>query len=339
MRARPGLLALLALAASGCVSDYENPFQMLRGSSPVPDEADLVVLSADNDVSVRDVFAVDVDGGTATRLTTCARAVPLCDILEVAPAPERQRILVRRRNDSNHDGLVGPNEEETIFSMDLSRAIEGRVLRDAPGITGIQWSDLGTNPLLFSAPGAGGLEDIFIAAVDGTEIRNISNTPDVRERQPRLEGNVLVYERAPQQGRSEIWLARGGFADAALTTGDAALSPDPLPGTTYVLGGDADPDPSPDTQSFAFRRLVGLGGDGRGLWDIATVALDGSSPTPLASGGAYRGAPDWGEPGIVFVEALEGSASASLVLAEPGGERRVLLTGPALLLHAPRWLR
>jgi hypothetical protein len=339
MRVRLLLLALVALAASGCVSEYENPFQMVRGSLPPPDDADLVVLNADNAVSVRDVFAVDVETGTTTRLTTCAQAIPICDIIEVAPAPERQRILVRRRSDTNSDGLVGTNEEESVFSMDLSRGIEGRILRDAPGLTAIQWSTLANNPLVFSAAGAGDLEDIFVAAADGTGISNISNTDAVRERQPRLEGTAVVYERSLRVGVSEIWLARGGFADTGLTTGDTTLTPDPLPNTTYLVGGDADPDPSPDTQSFVFRRLVGLGGSGRGLWDIATVTVDATNLTPIASGGAYRGAPDWGAAGIVFVEVPEGSTTASLVLVTPDGARRILLTGPALLLHAPRWLQ
>jgi hypothetical protein len=102
------------------------------------------------------------------------------------------------------------------------------------------------------------------------------------------------------------------------------------------VGSDADAEPSPDATQIVFRRLTGVG-DGNGTWDILTTGSDGSTQT-LASGGAFRGAPTWGLKGVAFVEIPVGATSASLVLIDPSGNRKILLADAPLNLQSPRWL-
>jgi hypothetical protein len=69
--------------------------------------------------------------------------------------------------------------------------------------------------------------------------------------------------------------------------------------------------------------------------------LDGvSAPVVIASGARFRGAPDWGARGILFVETDAAASRSELVLLQPDGTgRTVLRTEDAgYRMASPRWL-
>ncbi len=71
------------------------------------------------------------------------------------------------------------------------------------------------------------------------------------------------------------------------------------------------------------------------------MKLDGtSSPRALVTGALYRGAPDWGSKGILYVETDAATSRSQLVLIQPDGTgRTVLRTEDAgHKMGAPRWL-
>jgi Tol biopolymer transport system component len=107
-----------------------------------------------------------------------------------------------------------------------------------------------------------------------------------------------------------------------------------------VVGSDADPVPSPDGLSVAFRRLTGTGNGGLGTWDLMTVKLDGTEPAVVATGPLFRGAPDWGPKGIVFVETDAAASESRLVVLQPDGTARTVLRteNAAFRMASPRWL-
>ena len=106
------------------------------------------------------------------------------------------------------------------------------------------------------------------------------------------------------------------------------------------MGSDADPAFAPDGRSIVFRRLTGTGNGGLGTWDVLTVRNDGTGLAVVASGPAFRGAPDWGTQGIVFAEVDVAAGTAQLVVTQPDGSgRRSILSVPAALqISNPRWL-
>jgi hypothetical protein len=339
MKMRAAALFLVAFGITGCDSNYENPFSGAGKTVAPPAEADLLFLQSPDagPITLREIYALDIDGSSApTRLTSCVLNVPGCDIVEAAPAPDRQRVIVRRRTDNNGDGAIQAGEPQSVVVMDLARAIEGEVLADQNDVDSLQWTS-DDPPLLFSAAGTGGLPDLFASAQDGTNVSNFSQSATIRERHPRLARQILTFEHTVPGSVSEIW---GAFSAAfTITRGDTSLPPTLLPGTDYILGSDADADIAPDASKIVFRRLVGLGEDNRGAWDIYTIEVGGTAPVavPLAVGG-FHGAPVWSAKGIVFVEVPPGSATASLIHITPDGTRRTLLAGAPLTLQSPRWL-
>jgi hypothetical protein len=336
MKTRVAGLIVLAFGIVGCVNDYTNPFRNAGGTAAPPAGADLIFLgSPGTETDLREIYALDIDGtAPPTRLTSCTLTVPACDIIDAAPAPDRQRVILRRRTDTNGDLIIQPGEPQQVVVIDLARSIEGEVLTDAQDVDSLQWTQ-NDAPLLYSAIGQGGLGDLFSAAQDGTAISNFTLSSTTRERHPRLVGQLLAFERAVPGSVSQIWAALTSVIQ--VTDGDPSLTALALPGTDYVVGSDADPEPSPDANQIVFRRLVGLGENGRGAWDIFTVPGNGDPPVALATGG-FHGAPAWGPKGILFVEVPEGSPTASLVLITAEGTRRVLISDAPLNLQAPRWL-
>jgi Tol biopolymer transport system component len=113
-----------------------------------------------------------------------------------------------------------------------------------------------------------------------------------------------------------------------------------LPGTSYVVGADADPAFAPDGSAIVFRRLTGVGNGGLGTWDLMVVGSDGTNLRTLASGPVFRGAPDWGPRGILFVETDATSGQSRLVLLQADGSGRTVLHSEdaAFRMAAPRWI-
>jgi dipeptidyl aminopeptidase/acylaminoacyl peptidase len=332
---------VLLLAAVACQTSYDNPF-LPPAASPVPAGATVLFIGNGHDTSrnaPRELFAIDDRGGSPTRLTTCSSRAPACEVQEVAPAPDRNRVAVRRRVDGDRDGDFDADEDDGIYVVDLARGVEGQTI-PPKGITSLDWSPV-DDLVVYSAPGEGGLEDLFSAFANGSEDGNRTATADVRERRFRFHprDRVLVYERSQPGQRTEVWLYQNLLLQRRLTAGVTDVPAATLPGTHYLVGSDTDPDIDPALTGVVFRRLTGLGERGRGTWDVLTVDGNGANLRVVAAGPAYRSAPDWGPKGIMFSETPVGGASASLVVVDETGARRIVMTQPAAFaLESPRWL-
>jgi len=330
MLRRLSLAASIAVAAA-CGSDPANPF----GSPMRPPSAQAVLLFVSGSWATdtgqpRELFALNADGSTVESLTTCAQATPACDFVQLAPSPDRARLAAIRTTPDAEAGATA------LYFMDLSRAVE-TILFPNRRIDSVDYAPDGSFILYTALPPQASQEDLFFSLPNGSDERNLTASLDFRERSPRVDpfSSTAVYEGIDESGVGRIYL----FAQTLLTSGPAAG--EPLPGTPYVVGGDADPVFSPDGQSIAFRRLTGAGNGGLGTWDLLTLRLDGTStPQAVATGPLFRGAPDWGSKGILFVETDAGSARSQLVLVSAdGATRTVLRTEDAgYRMGSPRWL-
>jgi Tol biopolymer transport system component len=326
-------LVAVALLAAACGDNGGNPFAASAPSRAPSANAALLFVSGSwtNEAGrPRELLAVAADGSGLEQLTNCARASQPCDILQVAPSPDRNRVVAVRTTPDAEPGA------QVLYFMDLARSVE-QVIFARRRIEYADWSRDGSFLLYSSATGQTANEDMFTAGPDGANEQNLTESLNVRERSGRIDpsGRTAAFERIDVDGVSHVYL----FRETPITSGPAT-GPG-LPGTPYVVGSDASPTFSPDATSVVFRRLTGIGNDGLGTWDLMVVSLvAGATPRTLVTGPLFRGAPDWGLGGIVYVETDAATGQSQLVKIQPDGSgRSVLRTESAgFRMGSPRWL-
>ena len=326
------LLLGTSVFAIACSNDGGNPFSATAPARPPAADAAIMFVSGSWSAELgapREIMAMAANGSNPQQLTTCARAAQPCDVLQLAPSPDRGRLIAVRTTPDAEPGA------QVLYFMDLNRSVE-TILLPRRRVDSADWSKDGSFLLFASANAQVGNEDLFTAQPDGTQEQNLTDSLNVRERHARLDpfGRTAIFERIDAEGVSRIYL----FRETPVTSGPAAGPA--LPGTPYVVGSDADPAFSPDGTLVVFRRLTGTGNGGLGTWDlIVTSGAAGAVPRTIASGPAFRGAPDWGTGGILFVE-TDAAANSQMVLVQPDGTGRTVLRTEAagFRMGAPRWL-
>ncbi len=328
---RGSCVAVLVGLVAACGHDATNPF----GSVSRPPAADAVLLFVSGSWAAapgepRELLASNADGSKVEPLTQCAQATPACDFVQIAPSPDRARLAAIRTTPEAEAGAT------TLYFMDLSRGVETLVFPNRR-ISSVDYSPDGSFILYSAMAPQTNQEDLYYSQPNGGNEQNLTSSTGFSERHARIDpfSSTAVYEGIDESGVSRIYL----FSQTPLTSGPA--SGEPLPGTPYLVGGDADPVFSPDGKSIAFRRLTGVGNGGLGTWDLMTLLVDGkSAPQPIATGALFRSAPDWGSKGIVYVETDAAASQSRLVLVQPDGTGyTVLRTEDAgFRMGSPRWL-
>jgi hypothetical protein len=331
-------VVLVALLAPGCSDDEGNPFDQFSFSRPPSEGAILFYVSgawAEETGGPRELFALDA-AGTVERLTSCTERSEPCDFVEMAPSSNPDRIVAVR-------GTIGGDPEATaLFFVDLGRSVE-TIIAPARRVQGADWS-FDDSLVVYSN---GDVEDLRAVLPNGEEDRPLTDTPDFRERSPRLEPGLsyAVHEGLEQTpGKSRIY-AFQGETESPLAVTEGGPGSERLEGTPYIVGSDASPVTSPNAQFVAFRRLTGTGNGGLGTWDILYASLSDPEvePVVVAGGGdVYRGSPDWGLDGrIVFVETDVAAGESRIVTIQPTGDDRQVLhvEDAGYRMGAPRWLR
>jgi Tol biopolymer transport system component len=328
----------------GCNQTYPNPFTNQQSSRLPPSQDSLVFASdlyASPPTGLLEVYSLSrTAGGTPTRLTFCNVGATPCSILEASFAPDRQRAALRQiTNDTNGDGNLTPADGVALVFEDFSRSVQATLAPQTANVNGVAWSPL-DGVIVYSANGAGGNEDLFRIDTNGQNNTALTTTGTIRERRPRVDptGTIAAFERIDSAGKGGIYVFDVNALEDLIDAGGPGSTP--LPGTPYMVGADADPAFSPDGQTLVFRRLTGIGNSGLGTWDIMTVALNSKTLSTVATGPLYRGAPDWGPNGILFVETDSALGASSIVLVQPDGSGRTTLFSPSpgVTLTGPRWL-
>jgi hypothetical protein len=331
--------ALVILLAPACSDDSGNPFDQFSFSRAPSEDAILLYVSgawSDQTGAPRELFALTAEGVTE-RLTTCTQREEPCDFDQATASSDPARITAVR-------GAIGGDPlASALYFMDLSRSVE-TIIAPARRIQSSDWT-LDDGFLIYSN---GDREDLFTVQPNGTEEQRLTETPDFRERYPRIapDRSGAVYEGLTETpGKSLIYYFLAG-QDPAFQVTTGGPGSEVLPDSPYVVGSDSAPAFAPDGQFIAFRRLTGTGNGGLGTWDIlarTSAAEEGVEPWVVAGGGdVYRGPPDWGFDGrLVFVETdMETEVSSIVVIAPDGSNRQVLHTENAAYdMASPRWLK
>ncbi len=333
------VVAVLAACLAACGSDETNPFTQFSFSRSPSEDAVLLYVSgawAEQTGLPRELFAVDADGSQVERLTSCTQRTDPCDFLQVAPSSNRDRVAAVRGS------VSGDPEASALYFIDLGRSVE-TIIALARRVQAADWA-VDDRFLVYST---GDVEDLFAVRPNGDQDGLIIQTPDQRERSPRIDPTVsgAAYERLEETpGKSGIFVTFfQAVPEPPLRMTDGGPGSEVLPGTPYLVGSDASPAFSPNSQQIVFRRLTGTGNGGLGTWDLYLVSTTqgGGEPQLLVGGGdVYRGAPDWNATGIVFVETdLAAGESRLVVIQADGRDRQVLHVEDAgYRMASPRWL-
>jgi Tol biopolymer transport system component len=342
MARRTFFLALAPFFLS-CNSTPSNPFVAQQQTS-VPSSADNIVFTADlygaAPSGLLEVYSFSTSTGQPTRLTFCNNATSVCSALTASFAPDRKRVAILEvTRDTNGDGQLTAADGAALSFIDLSRGVQANLAPDTVAADGVDWSPA-DGVIAYSAAGTGGPDDLYSIGTDGTNNADITQSPGIAERKPRfdLTGSVLTFERIVTGAKGQVYvLDLAGQAVLVDAGGDGTGS---IPGTPYIVGADADPVFSPDSSQVIFRRLTSTLGGTLGSWDILRVASGGTGIATLATGPLFRGAPDWGLPGVLFVETDPTTRVSSIIFMNPDGTgRQTLFTAPAgFTLSSPRWL-
>ncbi len=337
-RLAPALLLATLPACNNNNRDDTNPFASSAQTTPPPKGAALIFASGLYTLTPgapRELFAVNADGSNLTRLTFC-NSTSLCDYAEASPAPDRERVGARRASvDNNGDGRIDESDGTALVFLDLRRGVEALLVPASRRVTGVDWAPSTGTFFVYSAlPAGGGNEDLFTIDYNGQNDRNLTCPSDasaqcnvaMRERRPRLDTSesAAAFQRIDASGASLVALFGSFSNQPALTAGP----------------NDADPVFSPDARRVAFRRQTDANAiEGFGSWDIVTVAIDGTGLQVVATGAAYRGAPDWGTNGLAWAEA--DSSGQRLVVTGPDGSgaRTIVTQAAGVALSNPRWLK
>ncbi len=320
---------------AACHGNPNNPFGRVETHPPSPASVLVFVSSswASDPGQPRELMAMNADGSSVERLTHCADAAQPCDMLQVALSPDSTRVAAVRSAPGAKPGA------SALYFMDLSRAVE-KLLFPSKAVSSVDWSSDGSF-LVYSSPGVGlsDVEDLYYCEPNAANDQNLTSTNTIRERSPRIDPlqRTAVYEQIDETGVGRVYL----YAQPAVALTSGPATGPALPGTQYVVGADADPAFSPDASRVVFRRLTGIGNGGLGTWDLVTVGSDGTSLQPLLAGGSvYRGAPDWGKSGILFVETDAAAGTSKLMMVQPDGSGLKVLhqESAGFLMGAPRWL-
>jgi Tol biopolymer transport system component len=342
--ARRGLLLAFAPLFLCCNSNYPNPFVAQKQQSVTPAATDDIVFTSDlysaSPTGLLEVYSLNAATGQATRLTFCNQVGISCSALEASFAPDRKRVaIVEVTRDTNGDGQLTAADGAALTYIDLSRGVQANLVQDTAAVDGVDWSPA-DGVIAYSAAGTGGPDDLYSIGTDGTNNQDLSQSPGIAERKPRfdLTGSVLTFERIVAGGKGQAYvLDLAGQAVLVDAGGDGTAT---IPGTPYIVGADADPVFSPDSSTVLFRRLTATLGGTLGTWDLLKVASGGSGLQTFVTGPLYRGAPDWGPSGVLYVEEDPATRISSIIFVNPDGTgRKTVLTAPAgFTLSTPRWL-
>jgi len=333
MLRRVSAITAIALLSASCGKDQNNPFGPLNASRAPSSQAAIAFVSgawAADPGEPRELLAVNSDGSTLERLTGCTQAAQPCDVVQFAFAPNRNQIAAVRSTPKAQDGA------STLYFMDLARSVEKQLFSQKRASV-VDWSADGSF-LIYVSPGTttSAVDDLWLCQKDGSQDQNLTNTTAIRERSVRIDpsASTAAFERIDETGVGRIYL----FQETPITSGPATGPV--LPNTPFVVGADADPAFSPTASELVFRRLTGIGNGGLGTWDLLAIKLDGSGLRTVAEGPVYRGAPDWGKDGIVFVETDAAAGESRLVVVQPDGSGRKVVRTEAsgFRMGAPRWI-
>jgi Tol biopolymer transport system component len=307
MTRKTALLALLlALVAAGCVSAPVTP-------PPAVGTALAQMDSRGERLSGRyGVFLAPVDGSEFRQIYGGNR---LRNYLRVSPDGE-WALFVEYTGDKTDDGVVTEADiKSTEIGVMRVDGSEARLLSSNENIDITPaWAPDGEHVVFASDRDNEEYQyDLFVMDLDGQNVVNITNTPDVIEVDPSWGDTTIALIRLPIGEENErpksqaIWTLDCDVQELDACGGNVRQLTFPViekESENYIFG-DSSPRFSPDGESVAFYRHRNedwsIGNFAIGDIDIMTISLEGGAERLVSQGSEADINPAWSPDGERFV--------------------------------------
>jgi Tol biopolymer transport system component len=160
--------------------------------------------------------------------------------------------------------------------------------------------------------------DLFTMKADGTDQRNLTNSPTVQDREPNWSANGTIALVSDRDGDFEVFTMRPGGSNVRQLTFNDAL--------------EFRPNWSPDG------RMIGFASDQDGDFEVFTMRADGTGQRNLTDGDAGDGLMAWSPDGrkIVFNSDRAGGVP-DIFTMDADGRNQVNRTGNPAFDFEPDW--
>ena len=275
------LLVFATFIAGGCESSSDSIETLPEIVSPntalftLPATAEILFTSNQDTRTNRwEIYSIDSQGGNITRITDTNENHFIMGI-----DPSGRYIAATR----------GTEEKKRLWLLDLVTGEETPLTDAENHAEGRTFSPDGEWIVFWMIPDGESFSDIYKIRRDGTDLTNLTNTPQELEFDPAWSngGDEIAFNHNDLNPNRFVLKAMDRNGNNARTIYD----PDDSVATTIFPAGAYDPAWSPNDEWILTEKSVKFTGDGEngtaGVWRILKVRADGSEVVDLTGSGEF----------------------------------------------------